>query len=91
LTKETTMARNLSRKSRNALRRERRANPPLRDILARLASETPERRAVREKAEALLRLHADSVTWGACVQAVKTGRTAAFKANRALSHAEPAD
>ena len=84
-----TRAGNLSRKSRNALRRERRANPPLRDILARLAGESPERRAVREKAEALLRLHA--ATWGACVQAVKTGRTAVFKAKRALGHAEPAD
>ena len=86
------MARNLSRKSRNALRRERRANPPLHDILARLAGETPERLAVREKAEALLRLHAaDGATWGACVQAVKTGRMAMFKAKRALNHAEPAD
>ena len=86
------MARNLSRKSRNALRRERHANPPLRDILARLAGETPDRRAVREKAEALLRLHGPGgATWGACVQAVKTGRTAVFKTNRALSHAEPAD
>ena len=86
------MARNLSRKSRNALRRERRANPPLHDILARLAGETAESRAVREKAEALLRLHAATgATWGACVQAVKTGRTAVFKAKLALSHAEPAE
>src|SRR5689334_13031465 len=47
------------------------------DILARLAGESPERRAVREKAEALLRLHAaDGAPRGACVQAVKTGRTA---------------
>jgi len=86
------MTRNLSRKSRNGLRRERRANPPLHDILARLAGETPEHRAVREKAEALLRLHAATgATWGACVQAVKTGRTAVFKAKLALSHAEPAE
>ena len=86
------MARNLSRKSRNALGRERRANPPLRDILARLAGETPERRALREAAEALLRLHAaDGATWSACVQAIKTGRTGVFKTKRTLSHAEPAD
>jgi hypothetical protein len=63
----------VSRKIRNLMRRERRANPTLEMIFARRKSETPEKRRVRERAEELWRdYHPNGATWAACVQAVKT-------------------
>tara|TARA_R110001606_G_scaffold397597_2_gene574564 strand:+ start:12768 stop:13061 length:294 start_codon:yes stop_codon:yes gene_type:complete len=70
----------LSRKIRNAMRRERRANPSAEDIIRRQKTETPEKRSVRERAEALQgELKSKGVTWAACVQAIKTDWIAQLK------------
>ena len=65
--------RNVSRKTRNAMRRDRNANPSSKMLLAREASETPTKRRIREQAEQLHReLKDNGATWAQCVQAVKT-------------------
>ncbi len=65
--------RNVSRKTRNAMRRDRNANPSSKMLLARGASETPTKRRIREQAEQLHReLKDNGATWAQCVQAVKT-------------------
>ena len=70
----------VSRKTIKLARREKRANPPLMQILHRQAGETPEKRAIREKAEGLYREYASKgATWAACVQAVKTNWISQFK------------
>jgi len=70
---EGPMMRSVSRKIRNALRRDRRDAPPVEVLLARLKRGTPEQQAIRRRAEELYsRLHARGATWSACVHAVKT-------------------
>ncbi|MEQ8503885.1 MAG: hypothetical protein RIB80_01070 [Rhodospirillales bacterium] len=65
--------RNVSRKIRNAMRRERRANPSADMIAAREAAETAEKRRIRLRAEELLHAYgAKGATWAECFQAVKT-------------------
>lgn len=67
------MVRSVSRQLRNALRRERRSHPTLNMLLAQLKGESAARRAIRLDAEALHARLGRSVTWAACVHAVKTG------------------
>jgi len=65
--------RNVSRKTRNAMRRDRNANPSSKMLLAREASETRTKRRIREQAKQLHReLKNNGATWAQCVQAVKT-------------------
>jgi hypothetical protein len=80
----------VSRKIRNMMRRERRANPTLEMIFARRKSETPEKRRVRERAEDLWReYHSNGASWAACVQAVKTDWISQF-INKYRGAAKPA-
>ena len=70
----------ISRKIRNLMRRERRANPTVEMRLAQSKAESPAQRQVREQVEALwLEYGPKGATWSACVQAVKTGWVAQFK------------
>lgn len=63
----------VSRKLRNALRRERRENPTVETLLARDKAETAEKRASRQAAQALhAQLRHKGVTWAQAVQAIKT-------------------
>jgi hypothetical protein len=65
--------RNVSRKTQNAMRRDRNANPSLKMLIARRISEAPAKRQIREQAEVLHRELKDTgATWAQCVQAVKT-------------------
>jgi hypothetical protein len=69
----------VSKKIRNMMRRERRANPTVEMIFAQRKSETPEKRRVRERAEELWRdYRSTGATWAACVQAVKTDWVSQF-------------
>ena len=71
----------VSRKFRNLMRRERRAKPTLEMLLAQRKAETPTDRRVREQAQELwFSFKSEGATWAACVQAVKTGWVAQFKA-----------
>lgn len=75
------MPRNVSRDTLHALRRERRQNPTLGTLIGQRRRESPEERAIRERAEELYRrFQADGTTWAACVQAVKTDWVASFLA-----------
>ncbi len=66
----------VSRKIRNLLRRERRANPTVKMLHAR----SPEKRRIQEQAEELWQEYqSKGATWAACVQAVKTGWVAQFR------------
>jgi hypothetical protein len=70
----------ISRKLRNLLRRERRANPTVQVLLNRLKGETPEKRVLREQATILYsELRHKGVTWAACIQAIKTNWVAQLK------------
>lgn len=72
----------ISRKTKTALRRERRAHPTSEMLLARMAAETAQTRAIRLAAEALWLAHRDAgLTWAGAVQAVKTDKVASVKAN----------
>jgi hypothetical protein len=65
--------RNISKKTQNAMRRDRNSNPSSEILTARRASETPTKKHIREQAEALHRELKDSgATWAQCVQAIKT-------------------
>ena len=65
--------RNVSRKTRNAMRRDRNANPSLKMLIARRTSEAPAKRQIRAQTEVLHReLKDNGATWAQCVQAVKT-------------------
>jgi hypothetical protein len=69
----------VSKKIRNLMRRERRANPTVEMVQARVKSETEERRRVRERAEELWRDYgSNGASWAACVQAVKTNWVGQF-------------
>ena len=70
----------VSRKIRNLLRRERRANPSVEMRLAQGKAESPTKQQIRERAEALwLEYKSKGATWSACVQAVKTKWVPQFK------------
>lgn len=70
----------VARKTRNVMRRERRANPTVDMLLARLRAETVAERALRERAEALVQEYGSKgATWAAAVQAVKTDWVASFR------------
>ena len=70
----------LSRKIRNLMRRERRANPTVEMRLAQSKAESPAQRQVREQVEALwLEYKSKGATWAACGQAVKTKWVPQFK------------
>ena len=63
----------VSRKIQNMLRRARKADPVYRVMSTLRSVQTPQKRQVREAAEALyLELRSRGVTRAACVQAVKT-------------------
>jgi len=63
----------ISRKIRNLVRRERRANPTPEMLLLEYRAGTLEKRKTRERAEELYREYGPKgATWAACVQAVKT-------------------
>tara|TARA_S200000501_G_scaffold248057_1_gene232383 strand:- start:164 stop:433 length:270 start_codon:yes stop_codon:yes gene_type:complete len=65
--------RNVSRKTRNAMRRDSNMNPSTKKLIARKTSETPIKRQTREQAVALYReLKDNGATWAQCVQAIKT-------------------
>ena len=65
--------RNVSRKTRNAMRRDRKASPSLKMLVARWTSEAPAKRQIRAQVEVLHRELKDTgTTWAQCVQAVKT-------------------
>ena len=65
--------RNVSRKTRNAMRKDRKENPSNKMLIARRTPETPAKRHIREQVEQLYReLKVNGVHWSECVQAVKT-------------------
>ena len=65
--------RNIPKKTRNAMRRDRNSNPSSEILTARRASETSTKKHEREMAEALHReLKDNGATWAQCVQAIKT-------------------
>ena len=70
----------VSKKIKNLGRRERRANPSLKSVLAKRRAESPSKREIREKAELLYREYGSKgATWSACVQAVKTDWVTQFR------------